>query len=711
MRIRNLLRKTLRRTRGFLLIVLVGSLPLVIMPWATSYPYAKGIYALWMIWALVAIWAGEGACRGTWRLRWPLSLLWLVLLAVMGLSAVMGDRSSLIALLHGGTFVLLYGIVANTAVSWHQARTLLGVLLLSGAMVASYALLQAVGAAPRPPGVEGREASISTLGNVNYLASFLSFLFVPGLALTLGARRLELRAAGILALGMMLVTLGVARSLGAWLALAAALASFVLFSRALGKPRAKGKTSKQVIRASALLVAVLGGVVIVVGFTLWSSASIEGGDAITATVRSVKLRVWSWLTALAMVQDHPLLGIGLNRYPEEFLAYKAKLYQQGWDRRLGVDFYVSRSEQAHNEYLQTAAEMGLLGVFVLLWGLGRGLRVLRPSGFQHLRYAEARRLSAALLAGLVAVSIDALYDFPLHRPTSALAAVVFLGLLSSRSLQSPAWRTARPLRVKAPMSTVAALLVTAAAMALWLSAYRDLRADVLIESARRDLELGRLARAQAQLERSLQWAWQPAKALFYLGEVYYERGDYERAIDALERALKGLAHEGIYLRLAQAYGQLGDEARAWEYLEALLATEPHPVHKLPAYLLRAELWRREGNYALALAQLDHVIRQSPNFIDAYTLAAQIYEEKNDRRAAAEMYQRGLQVASRLLEEKRAELQRAQRSETLGVPVERWWQLLREIRVLEVQIERIRRALDALSVDFPVRQGTLHRVGS
>jgi putative inorganic carbon (HCO3(-)) transporter len=67
------------------------------------------------------------------------------------------------------------------------------------------------------------------------------------------------------------------------------------------------------------------------------------------------------IAALEMWQDHPVLGVGVNEFPRNYRSYAA---------RIGLD---SRSERnAHNSYLQQAAESGTLGFVAFLAMIAAG---------------------------------------------------------------------------------------------------------------------------------------------------------------------------------------------------------------------------------------------------------------------------------------------------------------------------------------------------
>lgn len=78
-------------------------------------------------------------------------------------------------------------------------------------------------------------------------------------------------------------------------------------------------------------------------------------------------RLDGWRAALWMVGEHPWTGVGHGAYRAEFAEAKLELLDRG------AEFYPAHLEpffaNAHNDFLEAAAEWGLPGVAVLLWGL------------------------------------------------------------------------------------------------------------------------------------------------------------------------------------------------------------------------------------------------------------------------------------------------------------------------------------------------------
>jgi O-antigen ligase len=101
------------------------------------------------------------------------------------------------------------------------------------------------------------------------------------------------------------------------------------------------------------------------------------GDAVSRRVSSVtwrgvesgfyERRGYAWQIATDMIRDYPFLGVGLGRFYLEFHEYRQRRGTEGagwfWEHAL--------YENAHNYFLQVAAEAGLLGLVLLIWLLVR----------------------------------------------------------------------------------------------------------------------------------------------------------------------------------------------------------------------------------------------------------------------------------------------------------------------------------------------------
>jgi putative inorganic carbon (HCO3(-)) transporter len=137
------------------------------------------------------------------------------------------------------------------------------------------------------------------------------------------------------------------------------------------------------------------------------------GVIVTDDNFAVVERLAHWQAALEMLDDHPLLGVGIGNYVPVYPSYALP----GWKDPLG---------HAHNYYLHIAAEAGLLGlgaylvlVLACFWHAWRALR--RVSG-------RRQGIVLGILGVLAAFAVHSLFDnLYVHGMNMHLA--ILLGLI------------------------------------------------------------------------------------------------------------------------------------------------------------------------------------------------------------------------------------------------------------------------------------------
>lgn len=122
-----------------------------------------------------------------------------------------------------------------------------------------------------------------------------------------------------------------------------------------------------------------------------------------------------WNRAIQVIQKKPWFGCGINTYSKNYVRFNKKM---SWR----VPGY-----SVHNGYLQTAAETGLVSLFLLMVVISKSL----VSGYQAFRNAQDHRrlFVSGLITGLVALLLQAGFDTTLHNPQSAVLIWLFMSLL------------------------------------------------------------------------------------------------------------------------------------------------------------------------------------------------------------------------------------------------------------------------------------------
>ena len=363
-----------------------------------------------------------------------------------------------------------------------------------------------------------------------------------------------------------------------------------------------------------------------------------------------RVRAWDWWVAYEMWQDHPLIGTGLGDYKREFVPYKAEFLQtergQWYRENVG---YIRRAAQAHNEYVQLTAELGLFGLLAIVIFLG----MLIKSAWQRIRAPSASRETKIVLIGLfggiVAFLSDSLFSFPLHLPANALAFTFLLGAFYSKALGEP--RVLISLRRTG--TRIAAIITLLIAVAVSTFAYRDWMADRYLDSARVYLHsLGDVRTAKYLFERSVKLDFAPGEAYYQLAMIALQDGDLKKAKELLKKSSSVFVTEQTYYFLAQVSLQLDEIEDARKYVDLLLAADPSPDLKPDALYVKALVSYKQGQLDEAIALLKAVLEAKPKEAKVYLNLGEIYVEQREFQAAKDHLLR----AQLLLEEQLNDLQ-------------------------------------------------------
>jgi O-antigen ligase len=291
-------------------------------------------------------------------------------------------------------------------------------------------------------GIAGRDRPAGTFFNPNFLAGFLAvaLLLVVGWLLfpEPGARRRRPPRVA-LAVGegaLLLAALLATGSRGGVLALMAGL--LVLLVLRSSRAAAAG--------IAAAIVALL----------LIPNPFVQRLQTLPQTDSFAFTRLAIWKSALSMMLDHPWLGIGLGQF--EFVSTRyAFPVTTHWAK------YTRVAENAHSEYLQAGAELGIPGLLVALGVVA----LLAQAAVRRLRALPRAAWGPIVtpLAAVVAIAAQAAVDFPLHTPPAALLLVLLLAGLRLNGVTGPERVVSLHLRpVYAAAAVLVALLLGATAV-------------------------------------------------------------------------------------------------------------------------------------------------------------------------------------------------------------------------------------------------------
>ena len=382
----------------------------------------------------VAAWAIDGWKTGTVRL--PRTVLPVPLLAAalyglvqiipFGMTEAAGVEyprtisldpfATQVTALHLLALFLFFGCVLVLLDSASRIYRMAAVITVFGFVYAFFAIIQSVLSPSKIYGIYESQSAVpfgSFVSRHNFAAFMDMAVAVPLGLLFAGAVRPDKRLLFITAAGLMGISLLLSGSRGGLVAFVAELIMLVMLTSG---PRRRPVWMK--IALPALLVAaVIGGALFVGGETSLTRF------AETATAKDVttgRSHIWS-VTGRVIASNLPF-GAGLGAFGVAYTAY---------DNLSGLE----RVEQAHNDYMQTAADMGIPGVLI-----GAAFLFLF---FQHGRHivnignAYRRGIAVGAFAGCFAILVHSIFDFVLHTTAISVLFLILLSLVSAALFAYP----------------------------------------------------------------------------------------------------------------------------------------------------------------------------------------------------------------------------------------------------------------------------------
>lgn len=357
----------------------------------------------------------------------------------------------------------------NTRSRWNTG---LNAVLICMALTSVYAVLQINGY----DFVEwGFRTNVSTFGNKDFFASYLTYAMPVALALAAGSANFFNAALYLAMTALALFNIVEGETRGAWVGLMALAAVTVCYEMTLGRLRGwLGNLKKTAVFWGSIALAA----VVLIHYT--PEHKIRTFKSIFQTHSGTNIiRVYIWWTSMRMWWDQPLTGQGIGTYQLTYPSFRLDRYH-----RIGMSH---NTRHAHSEELELLAEQGILGfaawaaVLVIFFYLS--FKKLKKIGDPRERY-----LFYGIVSGLIAGLVHDSINVNLRWMSSATVFWFLLGLgtryligfdpepdkkaVRARPAAAQVWRW----QVETPLLAV---LTAAFALMFWMQ-YIVLRTDYLL---------------------------------------------------------------------------------------------------------------------------------------------------------------------------------------------------------------------------------------
>ncbi len=359
-------------------------------------------------------------------------------------------------------------------------------------------------------------------------------------------------------------------------------------------------------------------------------ARLRGATQLQTAVntRTVELGLTSravhWLTAWEMGKRNALRGVGVGGYRARYGEYKKFFAENPSYAAVAAaaeteDYDEIRSPGTHSEYLQTFAEVGLVGLFLFaaFWlQVGRQLwrRRRAPRGY----------LALGALFSLVAFAVCSIMsDFSFRSTPGVLMLSCVLAIGFAVRPEEAEKTEDGTLLPKALISGLAALALVAAIAVLarnynvYASQQSQSRLDFTF-ALNNEAENERLVRRYRQV-----LDLDPANAGAHLGYslLLFQMKRPKESLPLIEYASqRGYSRPYSFVLRAFCHEQLGDLTKAAQILQECLASFPKSIVARAAY---AELLRKQGQFEQAKEQRERLEKVDAKLAKSWDLALRL----------------------------------------------------------------------------------------
>ena len=512
-------------------------------------------------------------CRGSPTLaRTPMWIPLFGLALAVGISTLWSShpRVSIEAVERLSLYSVLFAVALHQMRQARARAMLASALMAAGAIEAAYVLFQFSLGDPIfvTDRLVGKWRTFGTLGNPDWTGEFLAVTALIALGRFVGfsnatssafdAERKRPRVSAepwtLLALILMLLALMATLARGAWLAFLVAAGLFLVVRRRYSYSQQRSAPPVP-YRRTLSAIALTGAAAIV-----WSLLGNHRAINNLLDLKSLRGRLWMWAVTWTMIKDAPWRGHGLGTLGLTFPLYQGRAFSHEWAAPFVAN--ASFTSYAHNDYLQLWGESGLFALLAfaaLVWiAIRRG------------RELASDAIALGSWAALVSLLVNSVFAFPLHLPTSLMSFMVLLGTVEGAACKRT-WVTPVP----AKQARIAMLLpVLVLCFIAYRSSYHMLAGDAALLRAGDAIARQDWNEAESSALNAIHNAPERLEGYSMLGQTYLERGEYQQALGALDKASKLGFDTQVFDLKATALERSGQPAAAIATLNELAWLRP-----------------------------------------------------------------------------------------------------------------------------------------
>ncbi len=387
-----------------------------------------------------------------------------------------------------------------------------------------------------------------------------------------------------------------------------------------------------------------------------------GGKESVLYKDSMDLRLGIWRNSLEMFKEHPVSGVGVGNFKIVYPAYHQRAHKDRVFRE------TMRLHTCHNDFLQIAVELGVVGL-LLFFSLLACIFSMVFALLTPRDPPQTRLIAMGATGGLLAFLVHATFSFPLERSAPPLALFIYIAVITLyyKSSRSPVVvkTLSMPSMLKAPALVVLAggvllfgrfqigslladryylTALTHEKQGNWPEVIRagwrglsanPFRSDILAAVGHAQVEFNQVEKGIGSLKKTLTADPYNINAMVNLGVGYHKAGQTDRAAVTFERVLEIKPDSARALaNLGKILMKQGKNRKALEYFEKAAANKPRDPF---LYINIGFLKYKEKEYFEAAGAYEKALSLNSELFYIHRILGVIYENQPGQKDKADYH--------------------------------------------------------------------------
>ena len=588
-------------------------------------------------------------CFNEEKVSWvksPLNLPILIFILIMSLSLleskyfISSIRDYVIFL----SYLLIFFLVINNIENEEEFYSFIKIFYIIAFIISIYTIIQYYGLDPYFKDIG--DGLTSTIGQKNLISNYLALIFPIVLIFFLLEPTKTNKIFLLLLLSILYTTLIICQSRGIWIS-ASITSLFAIFIINKYKLLEIFKKNKKWITYLLLIFMII--------TLVYSTENPLNKSLITSPQRalstfdvrdpSINTRLLIWRNTYQMIKDNPLLGSGIGTFKMNYLDYQAEYLKNN-------PYYIKYwtfPRDAHNEYLQMGAELGVigLGIFLSIFFVFF-LMVLKC--FNQEKDNRKKIIIFGLLLSVICFLIHSLFTFPLHIPPlgSALFLILGLTIIYLKGFNLKKYKEEKSITKLVNIGTSLKIIFIIKTLVIMIIAIDSLAirpylSEIYSYKGKYNLIKGDYQKALSCFEYGESLDPYNGNILINLGATYFNLGENNKVEEIFKKAENYIKDKNIYLNLGLFYMQSTQYKEAEEEFEYAIYLDPKFTK---AYVDLAYLYAIQKDYDKAILEWNKVLEIETNFPEKYNVLYFIgiaYQKKEMPDKALEYFVQALQL--------------------------------------------------------------------